>query len=459
MSRDEWAERLRDAVPTDDDSPYAVDAGTRAKPQSDGDTAYNRVSRVSEHPAPMDPAAHHGIVGDFVRLVGPETEGDPAGLVIGLLVAAGHAIGRTAHAQVGPVRHHANLFAVVVGGSGAAGRKGTAHGEPARLLRLAARSASDCIKTGVVSGEGIIWNIRDPSTGTDKKTGAPVTVDEGIADKRLLLREPEFASVLRVAGRDTNTTSTTLRDAWDSPPRLQTMAKTSPAVATAPHISMLGDITPDELRRELTSTDRANGFANRILWVAVRRARQLPDGGNVDPGALAGLAARFGEAIEAAQQFDRIGRDADARALWHERYPHLTRERPGLLGALLARAEAQTLRLSLVYAVLDGSQTIRREHLRAALAVWDYCERSAAHIFGDALGDPLADELLAMLCATPAGLTRNEIRDRLGRNRPSDAITRALISLERHRLARAHRESTGGRPAERWHATETEEPR
>jgi hypothetical protein len=404
----------------------------------------------------MAPAAHHGIVGDYVALVGPHTEADPAGLVVGFLVAVGHAIGRTAHVRVGADQHHGNLFAAVVGGSGAAGRKGTAFSEARRMLQRADPSAAARVKSGVVSGEGIIWNVRDPAHGIDKKTGQPVVLDEGVSDKRLLLRESEFASVLRVAGRDTNTTSTTLREAWDSPQTMETLAKTAAAAtATAPHISMVGDITPDELRRELTSTDRANGFANRFLWVAVRRSKELPDGGNVDERDLNRLAARLGAAITDARTFGRIDRDADAAALWREHYSRLTRAAPGLLASLLSRAEPHVTRLSLVYAVLDGSQTVRVEHLQAALAVWDYCRASTAHIFGDAVGDPLADELLAMLRAAVDGLTRNEIRDRLGRNRPSDVIGRALGVLAHHGHARCERESTAGRPAERWHATAT----
>jgi hypothetical protein len=153
-----------------------------------------------------------------------------------------------------------------------------------------------------------------------------------------------------------------------------------------------------------------------------------------------------------------VVRDEEARQLWHEVYGPLTRERPGLLGALLARAEAQVVRLSLIYAVLDGCQTIRHEHLEAALAVWDYAEASAEFIFGDALGDPLADELRGkLLRARLSGLTRTEIRDSLGRHARGDDVDRALALLQRHGLARVEQEKTGGRPVERWSSTEAME--
>ena len=38
----------------------------------------------------------------------------------------------------------------------------------------------------------------------------------------------------------------------------------SPAKATDAHISVIGHITTDELRRSLTRTEAANGFANRL---------------------------------------------------------------------------------------------------------------------------------------------------------------------------------------------------
>src|SRR3712207_8342266 len=47
---------------------------------------------------------------------------------------------------------------------------------------------------------------------------------------------------------------------------------------------------------------------------------------------------------------------------------------PGLFGAVTGRAEAHVLRLSCLYAALDMSDTVTVTHLRAALALWRYCE-------------------------------------------------------------------------------------
>ena len=52
---------------------------------------------------------------------------------------------------------------------------------------------------------------------------------------------------------------------------------------------------------------------------------------------------------------------------------------------------------------------IGREHLEAALAVWQFCEDSAKYIFGERIGDKNADALLDALREAENGLTRTEI--------------------------------------------------
>jgi hypothetical protein len=56
---------------------------------------------------------------------------------------------------------------------------------------------------GLSSGEGLIHAVRDPVTKVNKE-GQEETVDPGVADKRLLIKESEFSRVLRVMGRPEN---------------------------------------------------------------------------------------------------------------------------------------------------------------------------------------------------------------------------------------------------------------
>ena len=409
-------------------------------------------------PAPLASQAFHGTVGELVHAVGPHTEADPAALLAQALAAFGNVIGRSAHFRVEADRHCGNIFAILVGVT-AKGRKGTSLGQVRRVFEnvdpeWAAPGRN--IVSGLSSGEGLIWNVRDTIEKRKpvRKNGhvteyEMVIEDDGVSDKRLFVVEAEFASPLRVMARDGNTLSAVLRDAWDTGD-LRTLTKNSPAQATGGHISMIGHVTRDELLRYLNSTEMANGFANRFLWFCVRRSKELPEGGQVWREDFSTIVERLKAAVAFARSATDLQRDEAARQVWREVYGPLSEGKLGLLGSVTSRAEAQVVRLSLLYALLDCSPVIRREHLHAALAVWDYCENSARYIFGDALGNPEADRILAELRANSEGLTRTEISGLFGRNRTQEEIGNALARLEERGLAVRTLRPTSGRPEELW---------
>jgi hypothetical protein len=208
----------------------------------------------------------------------------------------------------------------------------------------------------------------------------------------------------------------------------------------------------------LTETDCANGFANRIPWVCVRRSKELPEGGNAHLLDFSDIEARLKQAVAHAQTCGELQRDGEARRLWCNIYHDLSAAKPGLFGAVTSRAESYAVRFSLVYAVLDCADSIRREHLEAALAAWRYCEESARYIFGESLGDPDANAILASLReADAAGLTRTEINERIfHRHKTKDEIDRALNVLAECGLAESRPDPTKGRAAERWFAARIE---
>jgi hypothetical protein len=409
-------------------------------------------------PEPLAVEAFHGLAGEIVRTIEPTSEADPAALLVQTLVAFGNVVGRNAHFTVEGDRHHGNEFVVLVGRSSKA-RKGTSWGRIFRLFEeVEPQWATERVQSGLSSGEGLIWAVRDPIQKRERVKERDkaayyeeVESDPGVADKRLLIYEPEFANVLKQTERQGNTLSAILRQAWDGT-KIQTLVKNNPARATAAHIGLIGHVTADELRRYLTQTEAANGYANRHLWICADRSKLLPEGGKVDPATWNQLRNELANAIAFARAASEITRNEEARAIWHKVYGPLSEGRPGLAGALLARGEAHVMRLALLYALLDRSTVIEAPHLLAALALWEYVERSVYFVFGDSLGDPVADDLLQLLRRCKGGLTRNEIRDYFQRNVSADRIGRALGLLLQHRLARCVREETGGRPAERWYA-------
>jgi hypothetical protein len=406
----------------------------------------------SAWPEAMDQAALEGIAGDYVRMIEPNTEADPAAILVQFLVAFGAVVGRFPYFLVEGDKHYPNLYTVLVGASSKA-RKGTSWGR----IRSTFERIPEYWKPpgkGLSSGEGLIYHVRDAREETKQnKSGVTTTetVDIGVTDKRLLVVEPEFASVLKQAQRAGNILSTTIRDGWDSG-CLATMTKNDPNSATNAHICIIGHITSDELRAELTGTDSANGFANRFLFVATKRSKLLPrGGGQPDENEMRTLVDRLCDRIERARCRTRIDMTPQAWTMWDKVYTQLSEGHGGLHGAVTARAEAQVIRLALVYCLLEGTDVIEVSHLLAALAVWQYCDVTAKHIFGASLGDRIADEILRKLQqAGDGGLTRTGIRDAFGRHRSAEQVGAALELLRRKTRATCKTVSTGGRPTEVW---------
>ena len=121
-------------------------------------------------------------------------------------------------------------------------------------------------------------------------------------------------------------------------------------------------------------------------------------------------------------------------------------EPPGLVGSITARAEAQILRLSLTYALLDGSPVIELPHLEAAAALWDFSAASVEHVFGTTtIGDLIADTLLsAARAAYPHGLDRTAQSGLFGRNQDRDRLQAARDRLVGLGLAHENPEKPAG---------------
>lgn len=455
---DEARQRLRTVVLKAQFGTATLDQELEDRSGSASEPETPRGFTLEEWPT-LDDTALYGVFGDIVKIIRPHTEADDAAILLQALVAFGNALNRGPHFRAEADYHAMNLYVTLVGET-AKGRKGTSWGQVRRLFQAVDPDwAADRIMSGLSSGEGLIWQVRDeiskaePIKEGGRYTGEVQTaiVDPGITDKRLLVLESEFANTLAVMRREGNTLSAVLRQAWDSGD-LRAMTKNASAKATGAHVSIIAHITKDELLRLMQTTEAANGFANRFLWVCSRRSKCLPEGGTLKDQDISPLIQRLTQALHFARGTGEVRRDEPARTLWHEVYPALSAGSPGLLGAVTSRAEAITMRIACLFALGDMSYVVTPVHLKAALAVWEYCEASARYIFGQRLGDPVADELLRALRQAPTGLTRTEIRDWFGRNRKSHEIDRGLELLDRQGLVHKTLEQTGTRPAERWFA-------
>ena len=209
-----------------------------------------RTEQPKEPSTPTWPTLHkdalHGLAGEVVNTISPQSEADPVAILIQFLVSAGNLFDRHYYYQVESDQHHANLFVALVGESAKA-RKGISWGRIKSVARIADEQwFSDRTKGGLSSGEGFIYEVRDPVKKWNSGTKDHEVVDPGVTDKRLTVIEPEFAAALAVMERHGNTLSPLIRKAWDGD-KLCTLTKTSPLTATNPHVSIIGHITEIEL--------------------------------------------------------------------------------------------------------------------------------------------------------------------------------------------------------------------
>ncbi|MGC8489900.1 MAG: hypothetical protein ACP5QO_17000, partial [Clostridia bacterium] len=128
-------------------------------------TPRTRHTGSAPYPPSVSQAVFYGLAGDVVRTLGPASEADPMALLVQFLVAFGNAIGRGPFFIVEADPHYTNEMAVLVGET-AKGRKGTSWGHIRSLFaEVDPEWVTERISQGLVSGEGLIWTVRDAQPG------------------------------------------------------------------------------------------------------------------------------------------------------------------------------------------------------------------------------------------------------------------------------------------------------
>jgi Protein of unknown function (DUF3987) len=390
-------------------------------------------------PSPIGKAAYHGVIGEYLRAIEPHTEGDPAAILVQMLVCVGNAMGRNPHFMVEDTRHGTNLFAVIVGKTSSA-RKGTSFDRAQQLVRLAEPiwGNNNDGDGGLSSSEGLISAVRDRHDNSETETEV---------DKRLLAAMGELAETLTKMRREGNTLSATLRQAWDGK-TLRVRTRHHPMTAADAHVSVIGHITQADLHALLGATSIFNGFGNRFLWVMAQQSQELPFGGELRVESLDRVVSEVRRSIRWCLSKGRnIDFDSRTRRMWPDLYSGLNRRPDNAFGAITDRAVAQVRRIALVYAALDRSPEIRRPHLAAALEVWRYCEDSATYLFADVPGNPIDTTILRVLEGQRRWLARSRLsREGFKGSVSSSAVESALDRLSAQGLIEHRRIDTSGRP-------------
>lgn len=346
-------------------------------------------------PPIMAREAYHGILLDIVKTACKTSEASPVAVAANFLATFSAMVGRVAFQHIGDGTAHCRPFFLLVGRTGKA-RKGTSEYTVKRIFDRAEQLTTDQFpkmkrhEGGLSTGEGLGYVVRDKTDDNDA---------EGTDDKRLLIIEPEFAGCMAAAQREKNTLSATIRTAWDGKD-IAPLVKNATWCASKPHIVITGHITAPELIERMTDVDAQSGFLNRFVILHIVRAKlvPLPKPTPVEEiDRLAALVAdRVGFAIgddHTAGNSREIRMSHDAITLWCAEYPALTAEQPGMAGALLVRVEIYCRLFAMVFALLDKSDVIEPQHIRAALAWVRYWRESVLYIFATLAAKAEAERL------------------------------------------------------------------
>ena len=243
--------------------------------------------RIAPYPKSLSEEAYYGIAGQFVRLVEPHTEADPNFLLISFLIYAGNVFGRTAFMWAGGDRHFPNLFGCAVGPTATGGRgpqavqsecsskKLTKNGLPT-VSSLASRRVRVSYGPSATRSIPLVERLRANAKQTTQTSALTLELQTNGSssfsrNSTVLCKrsgDREIRSVQLCATRGTGATSVR----W---------SKTLRSKSSNAHISIIANITREELLRDLLAQDMDNGFANRFLWICSRRSKCLPEGGRI----------------------------------------------------------------------------------------------------------------------------------------------------------------------------------
>jgi len=387
------------------------------------------------------------ILTDFIDIITPHSESSKMGLAFSFLTSLGNIIGRKIYHKVESDKHYSNLFMCLVGGT-STGRKGTSWGRVKSFFNLVDSDwVRQNIKGGLYNGVGLIHSVRDEKKEYSKKEKEEVIVDTGVIDKRLLAVQTEFVTVLNLSKGDSNIISSVLRDAWDGG-ILTTLIKNSRDIATNPHISIIGHITPSELNQSISKSDLSNGFANRFLWVFVEMTKELPFGGDLDDSELIPIAEKVKDIIKWVNSKNEIKMiwDEEAKGAWIECYSDLVKDFDGVLGTVTSRAAPQVLRLIILFAIMDKNNIMSKKHLESALILWRYSLQSADYIFGNNMNGKIQNRILVELENEKVSLTKTEIHKLFNNHIPKGDIDTSLSYLLQIGKISKRKEQTNGKP-------------
>jgi DNA replicative helicase MCM subunit Mcm2 (Cdc46/Mcm family) len=211
------------------------------------------------------------------------------------------------------------------------------------------------------------------------------------------------------------------------------------------HLVVVGQMTPSAFRSGVDNLSLANGFMNRFIPILVARPHLIPWPGETSKRSRDLLGDLIHRCAHAPKGILRLS--PKARRIYEQWY--LTREKrrehlPEKVAQLTARGNANVIRLAVIYALLQGSLTIRTQEIRAAIAIIEYADASANFLL--ATGKVGLEAKITKILESKSPLSRDELHRALGGHNTKEELNRALNALEEAGIIKTTTEQTRGRP-------------
>jgi hypothetical protein len=321
---------------------------------------------VSARPQ-VSPVVYTGMLGRIVQTIEPHSEADPVGILGALLSAFGSAVTNLPQVVYGTQSQTLSTWIVLIGNTGM-GRKGTA-----------TRAALGVVKAALPDWARATFLEGCPQSG-------PAYVST-LADMNgyALMVEEEFADLLKVSARY-KSFGKAIRRSWEGA-SISNRTKEAVIHVDAPHVAIIGNVTPAEFTASIGKADKAGGSLNRFLCLYVERSKKIKLSEQISANAWSDLVRplvrEFRNAVHYARNVEEITVSPSAMALWDDKLSDmidsmtLGRE---AMEQFAARAGDYVWRLSALYALADQREEISTRDLEAACGLVTYMCDSVTYL-------------------------------------------------------------------------------
>ncbi|WP_431933704.1 hypothetical protein [Nonomuraea jabiensis] len=334
---------------------------------------------VSARPQ-VSPVVFSGFLGKAVRTLIPHSEADAVGILASLLSAFSAAIDNGPRVHYGTQTQTLSAWVVLVGNTGQ-GRKGTA-----------TRAALDIVRTALPD-----WSKATILEGCPQSGPAYVSTLADMNGTALMLEE-EFADLLKVSARY-KSMGKALRRSWEGA-SISNRTKEAVIQVDAPHVAIVGNVTPTEWATSIGKADKAGGTLNRFLPLYVERSKKIKLSEQIAADDWAALirplAREFRQAVTFARNIDEVTVTPTALTLWDDKLSELI---DGLsigreaMEQFAARAADYVWRLSALYALADQRDEISTGDLEAAVGLVAYMCDSVTYLTPELSGGQSQESL------------------------------------------------------------------